>query len=305
MESATETVAGAEPAEGRLSVITRLARGELSSVRVLIVIAVIWTIFQLQNDRFLTAVNLTNLTLQIAATATISIGVVLVLLLGEIDLSVGAVSGLAAGVMAVLSVQHGWPPILGIVAALAVGMAIGLFNGFMVTAFGIPSFVVTLAGLLGWQGALLFVLGDTGSVNLPPSLITDLTTTFFDSVVGWVLAIVAIAAYAGSVLLARRRRAAAGLEVGALTGVVVRLVLVAAAIVAAVAILNSDRGVPLAAVIVVVLMVVFTFITERTRYGRHIFAVGGNQEAARRAGIRINWIKMSVFTLASTLAAAG
>ena len=306
----TDTTIGTAPAErvegfsvGRA--LRALGRGDLGSVRVLVGIAVIWTIFQIANDRFLSAVNLSNLTLQIAATATISIGVVLVLLLGEIDLSVGAVSGLAAGVMAVLSVQHGWPPILGIFAALGVGMAIGLFNGFMVTTFGIPSFVVTLAGLLGWQGALLFVLGDTGSVNLPPSVITDLTTTFFDPAVGWALGIAAIAAYVASVLLARRRRAAAGLELGGLTGIVVRLVLVAGAIVAAVAILNSDRGVPLAAVIVLVLMVVFTFITERTRYGRHIYAVGGNAEAARRAGIRINWIKMSVFTLASTLAAAG
>jgi D-xylose transport system permease protein len=205
----------------------------------------------------------------------------------------------------VVSVQRGWPPILGIAAGLAVGVAIGFFNGFMVTAFGIPSFVVTLAGLLGWQGALLFVLGDTGSVNLPPSIITDLTTTFFDPVIGWVLAIVAIAGYVATTVLARRRRAAAGLELGGLAGAVVRLVAVSAAIVAAVAILNSDRGVPLAAVIVIVLMVVFTFITERTRYGRHIFAVGGNAEAARRAGIRINWIKISVFTLGSTLAAAG
>jgi D-xylose transport system permease protein len=306
-DDATIGTAPAEPVEG-FSVgraLRALGRGDLGSVRVLVGIAVIWTIFQISNDRFLSAVNLSNLTLQIAATATISIGVVLVLLLGEIDLSVGAVSGLAAGVMAVLSVQHGWPPILGIFAALGVGMAIGLFNGFMVTAFGIPSFVVTLAGLLGWQGALLFVLGDTGSVNLPPSIITDLTTTFFDPAVGWALGIVAIAAYAGSVLLARRRRAAAGLEVGALTGAIVRFVLVAAAIVAAVAILNSDRGVPLAAVIVLVLMVVFTFITERTAYGRHVFAVGGNEEAARRAGINVRAIKMSVFTLASTLAAAG
>src|SRR5215207_8352177 len=179
MESATETVAGAEPAEGRLSVITRLARGELSSVRVLIVIAVIWTIFQLQNDRFLTAVNLTNLTLQIAAIGTISVGVVLVLLLGEIDLSVGAVSGLAAGVMAVLTVQHGWSPELAILAGLLTGTAIGLINGFFNTFFGIPSFVVTLAGLIAWQGALLQVLGSTGTINLPPSSITDLTSTFY------------------------------------------------------------------------------------------------------------------------------
>jgi len=282
-----------------------LARGDLASVRVLLGIAVIWTIFQIANDRFLSAVNLSNLTLQIAATATISIGVVLVLLLGEIDLSVGAVSGLAAGVMAVLAVQHGWAPILGIAAGLGVGVAIGAFNGLIVTRFGVPSFVVTLAGLLAWQGALLWVLGDTGSVNLPPSIITDLTTTFFDPVVGWILGAAAVAAYAASRLAVRRRREAAGLGVSPLSGLALQLGVIAAAVVAAVAILNADRGVPLAAVIVVVLMILFTFITERTRYGRHIFAVGGNEEAARRAGINVNRIKVSVFTLASMLAAAG
>ena len=282
-----------------------LARGDLASVRVLLGIAVIWTIFQIANDRFLSAVNLSNLTLQIAATATISIGVVLVLLLGEIDLSVGAVSGLAAGVMAVLSVQHGWAPVLGIGAGLAVGVAIGAFNGFIVTRFGVPSFVVTLAGLLAWQGALLWVLGDTGSVNLPPSLITDLTTTFFDPVIGWILGAAAIVAYAASRLAVRRRREAAGLGVSPLSGLALQLGVIALAVIAAVAILNADRGVPLAAVIVVVLMILFTFITERTRYGRHIFAVGGNEEAARRAGINVNRIKVSVFTLASMLAAAG
>jgi D-xylose transport system permease protein len=296
-----------EPVEG-FSVrraLAALARGDLASVRVILGIAVIWTIFQIANDRFLSAINLSNLALQIAATATISIGVVLVLLLGEIDLSVGAVSGLAAGVMAVLTVQHGWSPVLGIAAGLAVGVAIGAFNGFIVTSFGIPSFVVTLAGLLAWEGALLWVLGDTGSVNLPPSIITDLTTTFFDSAVGWILAVAAIAAFAGSLFLARRRRERAGLGVSPVVSLVVKLALVAVAILAAVAILNADRGVPLAVVIVVVLMVVFTFITERTRYGRHVFAVGGNEEAARRAGINVTRIKLSVFTLASTLAAFG
>jgi D-xylose transport system permease protein len=308
--SAPDTTIGTAPADAVEGFSVRralgaLARGDLAPVRVILGIAVIWTIFQIANDRFLSAINLSNLSLQIAATATISIGVVLVLLLGEIDLSVGAVSGLAAGVMAVLTVQHGWTPILGIAAGLAVGVAIGAFNGYIVTTFGVPSFVVTLAGLLAFEGALLWVLGDTGSVNLPPSLITDLTTTFFDSVVGWILAIVAIVAYAGSLLMARRRREAAGLGVSRLVNVIVQIALVAAAVIAAVLILNADRGVPLAVVIVVALMVIFTFITERTRYGRHVFAVGGNQEAARRAGINVNRIKISVFTLASTLAAFG
>lgn len=310
--SSEETKIGTAPAdgvEGNAFSLRRafraLGRGDLASVRVLIGIAVIWTIFQIANDRFLSAVNLSNLTLQIAAIATISIGVVLVLLLGEIDLSVGAVSGLAAGVMAVLSVQHGWAPILGIAAALGVGLAIGFFNGFMVTRFGVPSFVVTLAGLLAWQGALLWVLGDTGSVNLPPSIITDLTSTFFDPAIGWILGIAGIAAYAASQFNERRLRRSAGLDVSPLTGPVIRIALVAAATLIAVAILNADRGVPLAAVIVIALLILFTFVTERTRYGRHIFAVGGNAEAARRAGINVNRIKVSVFTLASMLAAAG
>ncbi len=308
--STPETTIGTAPPEAVDGFSVRkafgaLARGDLAPVRVILGIAVIWSIFQIANDRFLSAVNLSNLTLQIAATATISIGVVLVLLLGEIDLSIGAVSGLAAGVMAVLTVQHGWAPLLGIFAGLGVGIAIGLFNGFIVTRFGVPSFVVTLAGLLAFQGALLWVLGDTGSVNLPPSIITDLTSTFFNPIVGWILGIVGIVAYVASLLAVRRRREKASLEVGAMSGVIVRVVVVAAAILAAVAILNADRGVPLAAVIVVALMILFTFITERTRYGRHIFAVGGNAEAARRAGINVNAIKVSVFTLASMLAAAG
>ena len=199
--STPDTTIGTAPAEAvegfsLRRALAALARGDLASVRVLLGIAVIWTIFQIANDRFLSAVNLSNLTLQIAAIATISIGVVLVLLLGEIDLSVGAVSGLAAGVMAVLSVQQGWSPVLGILAGIGVGLAIGLFNGFMVTQFGVPSFVVTLAGLLAWQGALLWVLGDTGSVNLPPSVITDLTSTFFEPAVGWILGIAGIVAFA-------------------------------------------------------------------------------------------------------------
>jgi D-xylose transport system permease protein len=303
-----ETPAGFEPEKTEFSVgelLRRVGRGELASVRVLVAIAVIWTIFQLANDRFLSAINLTNLTLQITAVATISIGVVLVLLLGEIDLSVGAVSGFAAGVMAVLSVKEGLNPELAILAGLAVGALIGLFNGFFVTVFGIPSFVVTLAGLIGFQGALLLVLGDTGTVPLPPSIITDLTGTFFDPAVGWLLAAGVVGAYVVSVLMGRARRARAGLAVPSLIQALIAPALVTAGAFAAVAMLNQDRGVPLALVIVVALCVIFAFVTERTRFGRHIYAVGGNAEAARRAGIRVKRVRVAVFTLASTLAAFG
>jgi D-xylose transport system permease protein len=306
MEAAEQAAPAPEPARSPVSdFLRRIALGDFPSLRVIVGIAVIWTIFQLANDRFLSSVNLSNLVLQITAVATISIGVVLVLLLGEIDLSVGAVSGLAASVMAVLSVKEGVAPELAIVAGLATGALIGLFNGLMVTTFGIPSFVVTLAGLIGWQGLQLAVLGDTGTVNLPDNLITDLTSTFFEPAIGWAIAVAVIAAYAASVVAARMRRVRGGLEAPPLLGSVLRVAVVAAAVLVAVAILNDDRGVPLAAVIMISLMAIFSFITERTFYGRHIFAVGGNDEAARRAGIRTKRIRITVFTLASTLAAAG
>src|SRR3954447_11277061 len=187
-------------------------QGEFSSLRVLIILAAIWIIFQAAESRFLTAPNLVNLSLQIAGVGTISVGVVLVLLLGEIDLSIGVVSGLCAAVMAVLNVKHGWSPALAIVAALAAGAAIGTFQGTIITRFGIPSFVVTLAGLLGWQGVMLWVLGNTGTVNINDKLLVDIAGTFFADTTGWILGAVAIAAYAWSLLNTRRRRAAAGLE---------------------------------------------------------------------------------------------
>ena len=285
---------------GPLAVLARLG-----SLRVFIVLAVIWIIFQTQNENFLSSFNLTNLVLQIAAVGMISIGVTLVLLLGEIDLSVGAVSGLAAAVMAVLNTKHGWDPAMAIAAGLAVGFGIGLLNGFFVTQFGIPSFVVTLAGLLAWQGALLQVLGDTGTVNLNNETITGLTSTFYGDIFSWILAALVIGAYALSGLLERVRRTRAGLQPPPMAGFVLRLVAVAAGTIAAVLILTSDRGIPLAGLILIGFCALLVFVTERTVWGRHLFAVGGNDEAARRSGIRVRRVRMTVFALASTFAAAG
>ncbi len=283
----------------------RFLQGDLGEVRVIIVIALIWAIFQLQEDRFLTATNLTNLVLQIAAVGLISVGVVLVLLLGEIDLSVGAVSGLCAAIMAVLNVKHGWNPYLAIAVGVLAGTGIGLFQGFMFEYFGIPSFVVTLAGLLAWQGFLLKVLGETGTVNITDSKIVGLTGTFYSDAVGWIIAIVGIAAFAVASLWRRQRRARSGLSTAPLPALLVRIVLVAAAVIAAVAVLNSDRGVPLAGLILIGFVLLFQYVTTRTRFGRHIYAVGGNAEAARRAGISIRRIRIVVFMLASTMAAIG
>ena len=283
----------------------RLRQGELGTLPVIVGIAVIWLIFWVANDRFLTPANLTNLFLQLVATGTIAIGVVLVLLLAEIDLSVGAVSGVTAAVMAVLNVKQGWPGWLAILAGLACGAAIGVLQGFWVTRFRIPAFVVTLAGFLSWTGALLLVLGETGTVNLNDKAITGLTSTFFVPLDGWVLAVVVIAAYAGAKLLERRKRAAAGLPVPPMQLLVTRIVVIAVALLATAAVLAADRGLPLALVIFFALVVLVDLLINRTRFGRHVLAVGGNAEAARRAGIRVDNVRLVVFTLASMLAAAG
>jgi D-xylose transport system permease protein len=231
--------------------------------------------------------------------------VTLVLLLGEIDLSVGAVSGLCASIMAVLIEKEGWNPYVGLAAAVLAGTAIGLFQGSWFTAFAIPSFVVTLAGLLAWPGAQLEVLGETGTVNITDSKVTGLTSTFYSDTVGWIFAILAIAAFAGFNLLGRQRRVRAGLSATPLGQVILRIVLVAAAVLVAIWVLNDDRGLPLAVLILLGFVLLFFYITTKTTFGRHIFAVGGNAEAARRAGISVRRVRIIVFAIAGMMAAIG
>jgi D-xylose transport system permease protein len=293
------------PGRGPREWVKRLAEGELGSLRVLIVLALIWTYFTVANSNFLTSANLTNLALQIAPIGTVSVGVVLILLLGEIDLSVGAVSGLCGAIMAVLSVKHGWGGYEAIAAALVVGAVIGLFQGTIVTWLAIPSFVVTLAGFLGWQGAQLAVLGETGTVNITDTKITNLANSFLADWLGWTVAVVLIAALVGATLATRRRRAAAGLELEPFSNLVIRLGAAAIALLVAVEVVNNDRGVPVALVILVALVIIFEALVQRTPYGRHVLAAGGNEEAARRAGIRTARVKTIVFVLGSTLAAFG
>jgi D-xylose transport system permease protein len=292
------------PTSGR-DLMNRIRTGDLGSLRVLILLAIVWAIFQSQESRFLSSTNLVNLSLQITAVGLISVGVVLVLLLGEIDLSVGAVSGLCASIAAVLAVKHGWPAGAAILLAIGVGALIGTFQGFISTKFGIPTFVVTLAGLLGWQGAQLKVLGETGTVNLNPGLFTDLAGKFLSDSVGWIVAIAAIAAFAAAVISGRQRRVKTGLTAPTPLLIGIRIGAVAVASLLAVYIVNQDRGVPIAALILVGFVAIFDFITRRTRFGRHIYAVGGNMEAARRAGINVFRVRVAVFALASSMAAVG
>jgi D-xylose transport system permease protein len=206
----------------------------------------------------------------------------------------------------VLIEQKGWSPYLGVAAGVLAGTAIGLFQGSVFTRFAVPSFVVTLAGLLAWQGAHLDVLGETGTVNINDSKVTGLTSTFYSDTFGWVLAIAGIAAYAAFTLTRRQRRLKTDLPAPPLSTLVIRIGLVAAAIIGAVALVfNADRGVPLAVLILIGFVLLFQYVTTRTKFGRHIFAVGGNAEAARRAGIKVNRVRVIVFMLASTMAAIG
>ena len=284
----------------------RLAQGDVGQLPVVVGLIAICAIFQITSKGvFLGSFNLVNLTLQMAAVGTISVGVVLILLLGEIDLTAGIVSGLCAAVMAVVNVNMDMPAPVALLAGTLTGTAVGLFQGFWITRFGIPSFVVTLAGLIGWQGALLYVLGDTGTVNITNPTIVDLAGTFYTGATAYVIAAVVVAAFAFASLDARRRRLRAGLAAAAPGIVAVRVAAVALVSFGVVAVLDQDRGLPLALVILVGFVVVFDYVVRRTSFGRHVPAVGGNQEAARRAGIHVDRVRIMVFVLASSLAACG
>lgn len=282
----------------------RLAYADLGQLPVLLGLVLIWIYFQVNNSNFISPLNLTNLLLQNVAIGIASVGITLVLLLGEIDLSVGAVSGLCASIMAVENVKNGMPGPLAVLLALIAGMVIGLIQGFWITKLRVPAFIVTLAGLLGWQGVQLFVLGETGTVNLRDKFITGLALTFFPGIWTWLVGIVSVVLYAAGSFWERQQRAAAGLTVTSLATVAVRVVAVSIGLLVACAVFNADRGLPLAAVIFLGIIVLFNTITRRTRFGRHIYAVGGNAEAARRASINVDNIRIAVFTLCSVIAAA-
>ena len=293
------------------SVWQRFMRADLGPLPIIFGLLVIWLIFQRANDKFLSPLNLTNLMAQISALGTISVGAVLVLLLGEVDLSAGAVSGLCAAVMAVLNVKSGVPGPIAMLVGLATGLVIGLFQGFWVTRFKIPSFIVTLAGQIGWVGALLYVLGETGTVNLRDKFIVGLAGTFLKRDVpngqffSWLVGIVFILIYIASFIWERQRRKSAGLQFRSIGGVILQIAVVVVLVTGLLLITNADRGLPSAMVFFIAIVVIFDFITKRTVYGRHIYAVGGNAEASRRASINIVFVRIAVFGLASTLAAFG
>lgn len=285
----------------------RLSDGDLGSTPVVIGLAMIWVVFQILNSNFLTPGNLVNLALQCAAVGTISIGVVLVLLLGQIDLSVGSISGFAAALMAVTFVQWGWPLVFAIAVSLAAGAVIGACYGYLYNRFGVPTFVITLAGLLGVLGLQLWVLGDAGSINLPFDswIVRFAQQMFLPAAVSYVAAVAAAGLYFWVTFRSQRRRAAAGLGSMHVTETAVRAVALLVLLGFGSWYLNLDRGIGLMFVLFVMLVVCMNYMLTRTKWGRSVYAVGGNVEAARRAGIRVNRVYVSVFIAGTTFAALG
>lgn len=285
----------------------RMASGDLGLLPVIFALIIIWIVFQFMNSHFLDPRNLSNLVQQIVVIGTLSVGATFVLLLGEIDLSIAAVSGVSAGILVLLATV--WTGPLGAIGAIVIailgGVAIGLFQGFWVTIIGVPAFIVTLAGSLGYQGILLALLGDKGTVPVINPTLLAISGTYLPGWLGWILAVLTVALCAVISMGARKRRVGKGLPTTPINQLVLRLVLIAAITAVIVGTLNLYKGIPLSALILIIFVFVFGFITQSTVFGRHIYALGGNNEAARRAGIKVKSIKISVFILAASLASVG
>lgn len=290
-----------------MAFVSRVRNGDLGSLPVVIGLIVIWVVFQVLNSDFLSSNNLVNLTLQCAATGTIAVGVVLVLLLAQIDLSVGSVSGLAAAILGVGLTRYGWPLAVTIVVALAAGIAIGLLYAFLFVRFGVPSFVITLAGLLAFLGLQLWILGPNGSINIPFEswAVQFAQQMFLPPIVAYLLAAVASIGFGLSGYLTGRQRKQHGLSATSLVETLIKSILLFLVLVGAAWYLNTDRGVGASFLLFIVIVVIMNYALTRTRWGRSVYAVGGNVEAARRAGIRVNRIYVSVFALSSLFAVLG
>jgi D-xylose transport system permease protein len=284
--------------------------GPLPAVLGLIVLGIVFTV--LRPETFPSAINITNLLVQAAAICVLAMGLVPVLLMGEIDLSAGVAGGAAAGVMAVAIRGNGLPWFVGVLAAALTGMVIGLVIGLMVAKLGIPSFVVTLAFFLGLQGITLKLIGQGGTVPVHDGTILAIANSNVPVSIGWVIAVAASLLYAAITLNRQFRHARAGLARSPLALVVLRVVGMAVVLLGMTYVLSINRarvpsitlaGIPYAVPLVAVLLIFWTFIFSRTRYGRHVYATGGNAEASRRAGISVDRVRISVFVICSGMAA--
>jgi D-xylose transport system permease protein len=294
--------------------LARIRGGDIGALPAVLGLLVLCTLFAILRPSFLTVGNFANLFIQGAAVTLIAMGLVFVLLVGEIDLSAGFASGLCAAVLASLLTWQGWPWYLAALAALATGTLIGLTLGVLVARVGIPSFVVTLAGFLAFQGVMLIIIRGGTIVPVRNEVIIAIVNRNLPPAVGWALAAAGVAGFAAVQLREQRRRAGRGLVAPPVPVVLLRIGTLALITGAAVYLLNLERsrtaivslkGVPIVVPVIAGLLVIGTFVLQRTRFGRHLYAVGGNREAARRAGIAVVRVRTSAFMICSTMAAVG
>ena len=287
--------------------LARVRSGDLGSLPVIVGLAIIWTVFTVLNPVFVSPNNLVNMLFDCSTVGVISLGIVCVLLLGQIDLSVGSMSGFASALVGTLWVNQGWPVAAAIAAAVAVGAGFGALYALLLNRLGMPSFVTTLAGLLAILGMQLFVLGPSGSINLPygAALVDFGQLMIIPTAVSVLLALLPGGAILVSGVRTRQRRSAVHLSAPSMAGVLARSLSLTVLLLGIVAYLSQGRGVPLMFGLFVGLAVAMQYAFRRTKWGRSMFAVGGNQEAARRAGINVRAIYTSAFVLCASLAALG
>lgn len=303
-----ERVKHAEGLGGSISAFfDRVRSGDLGSLPVVVGLAIIWTVFQTLNPVFLAPNNLVNLLFDCSTVGIISLGIVCILMVGEIDLSVGSVSGFASALVGVLWVNQGWPVGFAIVTAMAFGAVIGILYAFLFNKFGMPSFVSTLAGLLAVLGLQLYFLGSTGSINLPyGSALVNFGQMLVmpDWVAYGLVALAGLGIFMTGYRTAARRREA-GLSAPSLGGLALKAIVITVLLEGVAAYLNTDRGVPWMFGLFVALAIGMNYALTRTQWGRMMHAVGGNREAARRAGINVRFIYTTAFVACSVFAAVG
>jgi D-xylose transport system permease protein len=293
-------------AKDRRNVLLQRIGSEYRLAVVVGVLVLIWLFFESRNSVFLSSRNLSNLAIQTVVTGVLALGVAFVLLLGEIDLSIGAVGGVAAAVMGGWIVSSGWNPWLSMLLAVAAGALFGVAQGLLVI-FGAPSFMVTLGSSIALGGLLLIALPSTGSIDLSQSSIASITVTYLTPATSWILLAVAVAAAAGMRYSERPRRMRKGGQATRADIMSIAAAPFAILVVGAVVIFYFDRtqGVPLALLIMLVLYALASFATVETRFGRSMYAIGNNKQAARRTGLRVERVTVTCFAITGAFSAFG
>jgi D-xylose transport system permease protein len=284
--------------------VRRVKEGQLGSFPVILALVVIVIVFQIGRfSNFISPANLVNLSTQVAFLAILALGINLILLLGEIDLSLAQLGGLAASLLGVLVVRQGVPPALALIIMLLLGLVVGAIQGWFFAVVGIPAFVVTLAGLLAFTGLTLTTLGTQKNLSMSDTFAFDFASYYFPAIWAYVFGAIAIIGFGAGIIYSKLRRHREGLNAPSWTSVIVRIVLLTAIVFGFLVLVNQDFGLAMPFFLMMVIAIGIDLVLRKTRYGRSIYAVGGKVEAARRAGIRVTWVRISVFMAAGVLAA--